>query len=104
MGGVGSYLYEMPYAPNSVILSVSRIGDEYSFYCNNSLIHQQSIPLLDGMPLYFGVGNEVSSGPSGLTAQTAFDNLSFEVTPVVSEPGALGLLGLALLAVRKKRS
>ena len=56
-------------------LRITRVNGEYSFYLNNTLIWQQAVPVLDGMPLYWGVGNEISSGPCCITAQTAVDNI-----------------------------
>jgi hypothetical protein len=56
-------------------LLITRAGSVYSFYVNNVLFWQQTVLTLDGMDLYWGVGNEISSGPSGITAQTAVDNI-----------------------------
>jgi hypothetical protein len=56
-------------------LTITRIDDVYSFYCNGNLVWQLSIPSLDGINLFWGVGDEISSGPSGITAQTAVDNI-----------------------------
>jgi hypothetical protein len=75
----------VPYTPqNPNHLQITRVGNVYSFYCNNVLVWQQTIPTLDGMDLYWGVGNEISSGPSGITAQTAVDNIQvLALAPVV---------------------
>ena len=106
----GSIIYSSPYvmytpqARNH--LEIDRVNDQYSFYCNNTLIWQQAIPSLDGMPLYYGVGDMVSSGPSGVTAETDFGNLSFMSTPEPSTIVLLGVGAVSLLAFawRKRRA
>jgi pimeloyl-ACP methyl ester carboxylesterase len=82
-----------PQNPNH--LKITRVNNEYSFYVNNNLVWKQAIPTLNGMALYYGVGNEISSGPSGITAQTAVDNICVTSTgaprrPVIVLPGIMG--------------
>ena len=67
-----------PQSSNNV--KISRVNGQYSFYVNNILFWTQAIPSLDGMDLYWGVGNEISSGPSGITAETAVDNIMLALT------------------------
>ena len=93
---------------NSGNLRVSRTNGEYDFYFNGTLLWQNDISDLDGMLLNYGVADHISSGPSGYTAQAAFDNLSFTSTPepstlVLLGVGAIGLLGYARQRRRNAR-
>jgi len=55
-------------------LKMQRINGLYRFYFNGVLLKEEYFDEFEGMDLHYGVMNEITSGSSGWTAKSAFDN------------------------------
>jgi len=59
-------------------LRIRRVNGVYSFYLNDELIWEKTLDELSGLALYYGAFIAITSGPSGYTAESAFDNWDFK--------------------------